>query len=244
MMSNTSSDSIRFTGPEEEQLVRYRELNKLALVALLVGLASVLTLVHPLLMLVPVAGVVCAVVALRTIRSNPEVWTGAWLATVGLVLSLFFLGWGISWSSTRPSRLVAQAQRFADDWFKLVQQNELYAAHQLRQSTDTRAPVTGRLDDYYRSQPPEARENYQQFATSPVIVALTKAGPDHPPEFVAAAGTDHTSTADLVSLRYRLPAVKDQPMWSILIKIQREAEDRWQIGSVDGKQGEEWPETR
>ena len=242
MMSETSPESVRFTGPEEEQLVRYRELNKMAVLALLFGLASTLTLVHPLLMLIPVAGVVCAVVALRAIRANPDVWTGAWLATAGLVLSIFFLGWGVGWSATRPGRLTTQAQRFADDWLRLVQQNELYAAHQLRQNPVARAPLTSRLDDYYRSQPPELLEGYQQFAKSPVVEALVKAGPDHPPEFHGVAGIDHSSTSDAVSFRYRLPPANGQPTWSLMIRVQLEADDRWQIIAVDGKQGEEWPE--
>jgi len=242
MMSHASSDNLRFTGPEEEQLVRYRDLNKLALVALLVGLASVLALVHPLLTLVPVVGVACALISLRTIRSNPEIWTGAWLAVIGLVLSLFFLGWGFGWSATRPGRLATQAQRFADDWFKLAQRNELYAAHQLRIDTPSRAPVTARLDDYYRSQPADMRDAFQSFSKSPVIEALVNAGPEHPPEFVGVARTESAGLTDTLYLRYRLPAVKDQPQWSILISVKREGEDRWQVFTISGNKGEEWPE--
>jgi hypothetical protein len=243
-MPETTSPSIRFSGPEEEQLVRYRAVNKLAIVAMLLGLASVLTLVHPLLMLVPLAGVVCAIVALRSIRANPDTSTGTSAAVTGLVLSLFFLGWGVGWSATRPARINQQAEQLANDWLELLQRGHFYAAHQLRMSTSVRAPLTGRLDDYYRSQPPELLRNFNDFAKSPVIEALVKAGPKHPPVFHGVAETERDGKAELIRLRYQLPASDGVPVWSLLVTVRREATDRganWQIGDISSNQGEEWP---
>lgn len=243
-MSDPSSASVRFSGSEQQQLVRYRAMSKLAILALLLGLAAVLSLVHPLLLMIPAAGAVCAVVALRTIRANPEQWTGAGLATVGLVLSLFFLGWGLGWTATRPGRLAEQARTFADDWLRLVQKNQLHAAHQLRQPASTRAPLTSRLAEYYSSQPPDAQEIFRDFADSPAIQALVKAGPENPPEFRGVASSDHSGVVDTVTLRYRLPAANDQPMWSIHITASRSAAEgnQWQISAIDGREGEDWPE--
>ena len=243
-MSETSPASVRFTGPEEEQLVRYRALHKLAVLALLLGLASALTLIHPLLLFIPAAGAACALVALRTIRANPEEWTGASFAIAGLVLSLFFLGWGVGWSYTRPARIARQTEEFARDWLKLVQQNELYAAHQLRQPAASRAPMTSRLDDFYRSQSEDLLKGFEDFSSSRLVSALVKAGPDHPAESHGVARGQHSGSADSVTLRYRIPAVDGQPMWSFHLNVHRSVADgnQWQIGELDGNQGEVWPE--
>lgn len=234
MPESTSSESVRFSGPEEEQLVRYRAVSKSAVAALLLGLASVLMLINPLMILVPVIGVVCAIVALRTIRANPGEWIGKTPAIIGLVLALFFMGWGLGWSMTRPARIASHAQALADDWLKLVARRQLYAAHQLRQPAEERVPITGRFDDFYRGQPDLLR-SFNEFSGDPLVEAIYEAGPDEVPEFVEIAERNSSGLDDSITFRYRLPAKGEADGRTFLLTIRRRVvEDgvQWEVNRL------------
>src|SRR3954469_7316845 len=74
----------------------YVAINGTAIAALLLGIASALVLfgLH-LLLLIPLAGLVCAILAFRQITDNNGTQTGRGLAAVGLVLSIGFGGFSI-----------------------------------------------------------------------------------------------------------------------------------------------------
>ena len=64
----------------------YVAVNPLAVAALLLGVASLLVFVHDVLLLIPLAGVVCAIIAWRQIRNSNGTQTGRLMALAGLVL--------------------------------------------------------------------------------------------------------------------------------------------------------------
>lgn len=66
----------------------YVAINLPSIIALLVGLASVLAALSPVLLLVPVAGVAVGLVALSQIRASNGTQTGRAFAWLGIVLSL------------------------------------------------------------------------------------------------------------------------------------------------------------
>lgn len=68
----------------------YVAINSTAIAALILGLGSVLVIVHPMLLVVPVAGVICAVLAFVQIRNSNGTQTGRGLAAIGLLLALGF----------------------------------------------------------------------------------------------------------------------------------------------------------
>lgn len=68
----------------------YVAINPMAVTALLLGLASALSLLVGLLLIIPLAGVVCAVVALWQVHKSSGTQSGQGLAWSGLVLSLIF----------------------------------------------------------------------------------------------------------------------------------------------------------
>jgi hypothetical protein len=68
----------------------YVAVNTLSVVALVLGLASMMALIHIVLLIVPAAGVVCALVSIRQINRSSGTQTGKVLAWTGLVLSLVF----------------------------------------------------------------------------------------------------------------------------------------------------------
>jgi hypothetical protein len=73
----------------------YAAINTAAIIAIVLGAASVLTLFNPWLLMIPLAGAFCAVVAIRQIRNSNGTQVGGILAWGGLLLSLG-LGGGVA----------------------------------------------------------------------------------------------------------------------------------------------------
>src|SRR5262245_19325981 len=109
----------------------YRQLNVTALLAFLAGLASSVALIHPLLVVVPIATIVLAIVALRAISAAEGRFSGSGLAIAGLALALLFLGWSISGGVLHRWAMRRHAREFVDDWLNLLTSGELRFAHQL-----------------------------------------------------------------------------------------------------------------
>jgi hypothetical protein len=88
----------------------YVAISGLAIAAVLLGVASALVLFHiRFLLLVPIAGVVCAVLAWRQVGQSNGTLTGRGLAVLGLALSLGLGGFEGSqvvsaWSASRSER--------------------------------------------------------------------------------------------------------------------------------------------
>jgi len=65
----------------------YAEVNVTAVVAVLFGLASLLAIASPILLVFPIVGVGLSLIALRQVRRSNGTQTGAGLAILGLILS-------------------------------------------------------------------------------------------------------------------------------------------------------------
>ena len=97
------SDADRQVDMEEEGLYQYRALSSGAVVALVLGLLSLLAMTDYWLVAVPIVGVIWGVVALRQIRARPEELTGRGMAWAGLVLSVVLIPVGPAGFITRRS---------------------------------------------------------------------------------------------------------------------------------------------
>ena len=71
----------------------YVAINPASVLAVILGLASALAVVDKILLIVPLAGLICAVVALYQIGRSGGTQTGRGLAILGLLLSLGFAGY-------------------------------------------------------------------------------------------------------------------------------------------------------
>ena len=70
----------------------YVAINSTAIAALILGFGSVLALLHPVLLVIPIAAAVCAVFAFIQIRDSNGTQTGRALAGIGLLLAVAFGG--------------------------------------------------------------------------------------------------------------------------------------------------------
>jgi hypothetical protein len=79
--------------PAAEGIHPYRAVSRSAIVSLVLGFASSLSLIFASLLVLPLVGLVLGLVARSTIRRYPAEYTGSGLATAGIVCcAIFFLG--------------------------------------------------------------------------------------------------------------------------------------------------------
>src|SRR6185503_2078288 len=94
-------------GPEPVK--GYRAVSVLAILSLILGLSSVMTIFSPLLGFVALAAIVVSCVALRQIAVNSDRMSGRSLAVMGVILPCLFLGWGLGCDVFRRERVIGYA---------------------------------------------------------------------------------------------------------------------------------------
>lgn len=105
-----------------EELPDYRPVSKLAVAALVAGLASCLVLFTPLAAMLPLVAIVLAVVALAEIRKSEGRLAGRWPALGGLALAIGFVSQ--TFATTLVDGLVAKqrATATAESWVTAIRE--------------------------------------------------------------------------------------------------------------------------
>lgn len=153
----------------------YRTVNGSALLGLLLGLSSVVALVSPILLIVPLAGLLCSWRALATLADRQVAQTGRGLAYFGLLLSVTFgvasptAAWGDRWFLVQSTQPVIQA------WFELLRTNQPEKALQLTLPPDLRRPIDDNLARYYRTHF-DAHQRLESFVAEPTTKTLLLLG--------------------------------------------------------------------
>jgi len=157
-----------------QALAEYRSVSKLAVAALLVGLASVLALLSPGLLGLSLLGVILSLLAIRRIARSGGELVGRPAAIVGLVLSLA-VGAGLLSHRTTVQRMVAQqAGPWALEWCELVKAGDLEVALELTRPSSVRRQLDQELVDYYAADE-TGRQSFEKFSSDEVIEMLSSA---------------------------------------------------------------------
>jgi hypothetical protein len=143
-------DDSRFSSNEAEALVEYEPIDRLALTALLLGIGSVVALIHPLLWALPILTIVLAVFALRRIRVQRR-QSGRSLALWGLGFALLFGSCAATWTISVNYLMSSQARKCCDTWLNLLRDGDLYKAHQLTMRYEERLAMDESLEQFYQS---------------------------------------------------------------------------------------------
>jgi hypothetical protein len=232
----TSTTTDRPLRPDEKPLAEYRSVSGIAVAAAILGLASPLVLLNPLLAPVPIAAFIAAAVALRTIGASGGQLVGRIPALVGLCLATFFLGWGFTAHLQRQSLLEQRAKEAADGWLELLQNGKAEQAHQFRLSPAARLSSPEALADHYNSNK-EAAEDLKSFRSSPGVRDLMTFGVDADVQFEGLASTLRDGFSDIIVLKYSYarPAGERQPIWVHATRRYDETTKRpqWEIGGLN-----------
>jgi hypothetical protein len=95
-------------------LGEYRSVNGLAVTSLVLGIASWMSRLHPLLYLVPVLGLALGLLALVQIRRSSGTQGGTALAGVGIVLSIALGGWALAGELAEHRRISGYRSEIRD----------------------------------------------------------------------------------------------------------------------------------
>lgn len=150
----------------------YRSLNPLAVVGLLLGLASPLLYFAPLLTVLPVLAIGVCAVALGQIAKTPEYLTGRGMALVGMTLAVAVLC-SYHVSGLLEKRLLsAQAEPYALEWIELVRNSQVEQAYQLTLDARSRAAI----EAAEKRGEPSTVISSEEFASQSAVKALTQVG--------------------------------------------------------------------
>jgi hypothetical protein len=232
--SAASTSAFHDDGPEQSS--DYRSLSALAVLSLVIGLASPLCFGAPLLMIIPVAGIAVSLVALRQISASDGALAGRWAAITGLVLSVVFLCAPTARATAIRLLRTSQAEAFGRDWLSaLVSGKTDYAFRLTSDSTRPPAqPEPGRT-----TPPPNA---FDTFKGLPIVAALSTAGADSDIRFIETTAFDPQSF-HRVFVRERFDVVPKsagadaKPIGVSLTllrsKLRSEGRARWLVWSIE-----------
>ena len=139
---------------------KYSQLAPLAVIALLLGMASILALIGPLFFLIPAAAIGVALLALGKIRQSDGALSGARFAQVGLALATICLVATLVRGEVRDRMLKDQAGAAAQRWLELMTAGN---------TVDARALLTGDAAGQLVPRPepgaePKPREELERMA--------------------------------------------------------------------------------
>lgn len=122
---------------------KYSQVSGAAIIALLLGLASLLAFVGPLFFVFPVAAVGVALVALANIRRSEGTLAGALLARIAIALALGCVAASLVRGSVRDTLMQRQAVEAAKQWLELLAAGRIPEARALmtRESQSGYVPV-------------------------------------------------------------------------------------------------------
>lgn len=111
-----------------DELVSYRSLSNLAILAMVLGLLSPLALMVPLFIVIPLAGATVALLAYSNIRAHAETLSGRTLAKIALFLSVLCLLATPVKSLVRTQLYQRQADQAARQWLNTLAEGDLSEA--------------------------------------------------------------------------------------------------------------------
>jgi hypothetical protein len=109
---------------EADELGKYTSLSSLAVCAFLLGLASIVALLAPLFVVVPIAGMLVSLLALLRINTSDGALSGAKLAYAALILCVVCAVASPLRVRVRDALYKGQADGSAREWLQLVAENE------------------------------------------------------------------------------------------------------------------------
>jgi hypothetical protein len=149
-------------------------ISALAVVSLLLGLASPLSLMAPLLWAIPLCGATLAIVTIRRVAASDGVLIGRQAAVIGLALSVASLCAAASRFISSEQMLSHQARAVALEWLTRLESGDAAGAFQYT-TESTRAPgpphAPGQTEP---TEPPH--DPVADFSSVPLIRFLTSVG--------------------------------------------------------------------
>jgi hypothetical protein len=183
------SGSVR--GSDDD--VAIGEISALAVVSLVLGLASPLSLAAPLLWAIPLVGAVIAVMTIRRIASSDGGLVGRSAAVIGLALCVGSLAAASTRAIVTEQALSSQAREAASEWLATLQSGDTRAAYEATVS-GVRGPAPPPPPGSPAASEP-VRDPLADFRDHPLVRYVVSVGKEADVRFAGQEG----SGADVIS---------------------------------------------
>lgn len=204
----------KFSDADEGELPEYRVLSGAAVLGLILGLLSVLAIVHVGLSFIGAAAALCSVIALVRISAAPTEISGRGMAVAGLILALFMTAAGVAREVTERRLLDFHSRELAAQWFEYLKEDEPEKALELNNSGASRRPLDEKLWDRYLTEKQEY-EGLQEFVKKPEVRALLALGERAEIRHYACLGATPENVAQVYAVTYSDEGTKK----TFLVKI-------------------------
>ncbi len=158
-----------------DELSEYNSVSRLAVIAILLGIASPLAWLGPYLWWIPVVAVCVSIAGLIHVNRPQLGLIGRKAAIGGLCLALIS-GIGAPTQHYTYRYLVQlEGKRFALQWFDYLRKGEVEKAHQMTVAITDRQPLNEDLWEFYRERSDWA-DDLREYANTPVVRTLLALG--------------------------------------------------------------------
>ncbi|RCS52996.1 DUF4190 domain-containing protein [Bremerella cremea] len=207
---------------ENEDLMQYREISRLAISGLVLGILSVMAVFTSVLWIVPVIAIVICLVAYYHIGRS-ELLTGQGMALAGMGLAAIWLGLSITQVQVKQYALVTASREMAAQWLDLILQKKFMEAHQMSMHPSARPPAKTALPAFYAEN--EMRtEDLQGFESRDIVKAIDQwQGGPLEATFVRDFATSEYEGLHYATHIFRISDKENgKPLWDVKVTLKRQ----------------------
>jgi len=158
--------------PPPTDVADYHPLSGAAVVGLILGILAPTAMLHPLMWLLPAAGVAVNLLALRQIAHNAPHMLGRKAAWAGLLLSLCFGTAGVSEWLVQRALIRREAREAALTWFSHLADDQPHLAYWMTTFPPYQPADANAASEFYRDNP----EQLEAFVERPPVRTLLALG--------------------------------------------------------------------
>lgn len=221
---------LEIESPDDRRMIEsYRPFSGWAIASLALSIVSVLGMINPQLFLLPLIALVISLVTCIRISWSKTQPIGSWLALVAVLLSGFFLSGGVVYTRLRQQHYFGLARQYADTWFDLVRDGEIYRPHHLLKDWPRRQPSNVDLDEYYAgltnipNKFQDSKIEVDGYIQQEPEKSIRQYGKRMTCRFLGDSYYQYQIKTEFFTLKYELewPPESGRPKWPLLIMLQR-----------------------
>ena len=195
----SQADIAHFAASDAEQVENYSTVSALAVVSLVLGLASLFSFAGPVFLAIPLFGAAVSIVALRRIANSDGALVGRWAAASGLVLCVAFATASVTRGEALEFLRTRRASDFGRQWLAIV------SAGRLEEAFRSTTPASQGAPPPEPGAPPPETTPLEDFSNQPIIQSLVTIGEDARIEHVETVAYEPTSSRQYtVTQRFRV----------------------------------------
>ncbi|PQO27164.1 DUF4190 domain-containing protein [Blastopirellula marina] len=208
---------------ENEDLMQYREVSRLAIGGMILGILSVMAVFTSVLWIVPVLAIVLCLVAYYQIGRS-DLLTGQGMALAGMGLAAIWLGLSFTQAQVKQHALVTASREMASDWIDLILQKKIMEAHQFSMPPSARPPAKTALAAFY-AENDMRKEDLEAFESRDMVHMINEwdGGPLEATYVRDYAASAYEGTYYVTQIFRISDKENNKPLWDVKVAMKRQS---------------------